>query len=209
MFYLMFFFKNTKAESENEVIVRYDAYIKKVVRRTIMKNEKLFKYFDWEDLYQEGRIAFLKAMQVYNPNSGYQLSAYASRSIHNHLISLLRKKAVKKVYQEEADKSMMLCENGKQVPKPAAETCTCGEMRDVEFSLDYAPVIRFILRMSREHPDEGIRRGMNGVLMLYQGYTLSDIAKKAGMSSAGLNYQIKKARKILAGDAAVKRAFGR
>lgn len=209
MFYLMFFFKNTKAESESKVIASYDEYIKKVVRRTIMKNEKLFKYFDWEDLYQEGRIAFLKAMQRYDPESGFQLSAYASRSIHNHLISLLRRKAVKKVYQEETADGKVIGKNTERVQKRAAEASTYDGTQDVEFSINYAPVFRNIIRMGREHPDEGVRMGMNGVLMLYQGYTLSDIAKKAGVSSANLSYQIKKARKILGSDAAVKKAFGR
>lgn len=57
-------------------------------------NEKLVTYIvniyrkgisDWDDLMQEGSLAMLRAIELYNPNSKIKFSTYAARAIRHRI----------------------------------------------------------------------------------------------------------------------------
>ena len=70
-------------EAQDELITRYTEYIKKVTASYYLLG------FENEDLFQEGVISFIKAIETYNCNVNGSFKAYATTCIKNRILTLI------------------------------------------------------------------------------------------------------------------------
>ena len=86
-------------EEENEdavlsLIDKYDSIINKIVKKYYNRNVNLG--IDEKDLYQEGLLGLLEAINRYDKNKEVLFKTYASKCIETNIITFIRKCARKK-----------------------------------------------------------------------------------------------------------------
>lgn len=72
------------------ILDRYTPLIKKTIRSYYISG------FDHEDMMQEARIVFYKALRKYKPKENYTLGTYYRLLLNNHYASLVRKSQTQK-----------------------------------------------------------------------------------------------------------------
>lgn len=219
MFWIIFFFdrKNSGEDIKNadveKLLSDYSAFIKKCVRSTVIRNERLMRVYDWEDLFQEAEIAFLKARDSYDGVRGVGFATYASNVIRNHMLSLMRRKSVRALNQEEPETACVLTSDSEDdiCRKPALDDryAVNSALQDVEFLADYGPLLELICSYIKDHPLKKIRYGMAAILYVFQGSTLVEAAKALGISKSYITICVREARMMLSSDRDVRLICGK
>ena len=82
---LIFIYQKYKSSKTLEIILdNYKNFIKKKAKK-YQNYTNFTKNFGLNDLESESRIAFIRSINKFDPNKGYQLASYASNFIDGHL----------------------------------------------------------------------------------------------------------------------------
>ncbi len=136
-----------------------------------------------DDLIQIGSIGLLKAIDSFSPDRKCRFSTYAYVLIRNELINEVMKE-IRRHGKETVDTEddFFLESYASSNPEPVSD--------------EYEDLL-YILGKARENAPEGIRTGIDAIILISQDYTGAEIAVMLGIKPGNVRVCVSRARKYL------------
>ncbi|MEG0664204.1 MAG: sigma-70 family RNA polymerase sigma factor, partial [Clostridia bacterium] len=163
----------------NELISRYAKIIK------LHTNPYKFSSFDIEDLWQEGWLGFLSAVNRFDDEKNTMFKSFASVCIKNRILS-----AVKKIVsQKDNIKTMSLSSQTEQSTLEKSIMPVKENPESVFFDKDYEGHLFSIIKTVLTEKEYKI------IILFLSGFSYDEIAKKLGVNVKSIDNSLQKIRK--------------